>query len=452
MTMDVHGKKVSLVGIGRTSVSLARLLKREGAEPFLTDVQSAQELAAFTPQLDEMGVAYEVGGHTARAFEHAALVIPSPGVPPGLPCIRAAREVGADVVSELEFSFPYCRSRILAVTGTNGKTTTTELLRCLVAACGEEVILAGNNATPFSTAVLADPAPPFMVLEISSYQLELARTFRPWIATVLNVTPDHLARHGSIEAYAAAKARIFACQQENDKSAINIDDPHVRAMASSTRGTIWQYSLSEKVDRGLWVRGNDICLGELHIADVSDTLLPGRHNLQNVLAALTMMYAGGFDFDDVLAGLRAFRGVEHRIEHVLERDGVDYFNDSKSTNIDSLRVALESFHNPVVLIAGGRGKGSDYAPLRELVQRHVKQLVCIGEDTPLLIAAFGDLVPVVPAESMEDAVQRAANAASTGDAVLLSPACASFDMFDNFEHRGAVFKECVRAIAQGALR
>ncbi|NUM56078.1 MAG: UDP-N-acetylmuramoyl-L-alanine--D-glutamate ligase [Candidatus Hydrogenedentes bacterium] len=450
--MDVKGKKVTIVGMGRTAVSLVKLLLREGAEPFVTDASSGLAIEAHTKELDTLGVPYETGGHTDSAFRQATLIVPSPGVSPSIEPIRRAREAGADVVSELEYASTFCRSRTLAVTGTNGKTTTTELLRCLVAACGHEVILAGNNNVPFSTAVMADPAPPFIVLEISSYQLELIRTFRPWIATVLNVTPDHLARHGTIEGYAAAKARIFENQIQGDTAAINLDDTHVRAMPTRPDATVWSYSLLEKVNRGLWLSGDAIYLGDLHVADASDTLLPGRHNMQNVLAALTMMYAGGFDWDDTITGLRAFRGVEHRIEHVLSIDGVDYINDSKSTNIDSLRVALESFSKPITLIAGGRGKGSDYRVLRDLVQRHVTKMIAIGEDAPLLEAAFGDIVPHARAQTMDEAVQLAAGSAKPGEAVLLSPACASFDMFDNFEHRGRIFKECVRAYAKGVAQ
>ena len=448
--MNVRGKKVTLVGMGRTSVSLARLLLREGAAPFVTDANSGPAIDALAKELDALAVPYETGGHSEEAFRNAALVVPSPGVPSTLGPIRRARATGAEVVSELEFASGYCQSKTLAVTGTNGKTTATELLRCLVAACGHEVILAGNNNTPFSTAVMADPAPAYIVLEISSYQLELIRTFRPWIATVLNVTPDHLARHGTMEGYAAAKGRIFENQRRGDVAVVNLDDPYTRAMPVPADAAVWHYSLDQRVDRGLWLQGDAICLCELHVADVSDTLLPGRHNLQNVLAALTMMYAGGFDWDDTLAGLRTFRGVEHRIEHVMTVAGVDFVNDSKSTNIDSLRVALESFAKPVTLIAGGRGKGADYRVLRDLVQRHVRHLVVIGEDTPLLEAAFGDIVAHTRAQSMDKAVRLAAQATAPGGAVLLSPACASFDMFDNFEHRGRVFKECVRQYAEGA--
>lgn len=448
--MDVKGKKVTLVGMGRTAVSLVRLLLREGAEPFVTEACDGRAIELHTKELDALGIPYETGGHTGEAFRNAALVVPSPGVPPALDPIRRACEAGADIMSELEFAFAFCRSRTLAVTGTNGKTTTTELLRCLVAACGHDVILTGNNSTPFSTAVMADPPPPFVVLEVSSYQLELIRRFRPWIATVLNVTPDHLARHGTIEGYAAAKARIFENQAQGDAAVINLDDPYTRVMTAPPDTTVWSYSLTEKVERGLWLNGDAIYSGELHVADASDTLLPGRHNMQNVLAALTMMYAGGFDWDDTIAGLRTFRGVEHRIEHVLTHNGVDFVNDSKSTNIDSLRVALESFAKPIVLIAGGRGKGADYGILRDVVRSHVTKIVTIGEDAPLLEAAFGGLVPHARAQSMEEAVRLAAHSAKAGEAVVLSPACASFDMFDNFEHRGRVFKECVDAYAKGA--
>ncbi|MBM3290654.1 MAG: UDP-N-acetylmuramoyl-L-alanine--D-glutamate ligase [Candidatus Hydrogenedentes bacterium] len=447
--MDVRGKKVAVVGMGRTAVSLVKLLLREGAEPFVTEANTGPAIDTLAKELDVLGVSYETGGHSDDAFRHAAIVVPSPGVPPSLGPIQRARAAGADVISELEFASMHCRSRTLAVTGTNGKTTATELLRCLVAACGHDVILAGNNNTPFSAAVMADPAPPYVVLEISSYQLELIRTFRPWIATVLNLTPDHLARHGSMDAYAAAKARIFENQVQGDSAVINLDDAYTRAMRAAPGATAWKYSLDQKVERGLWLRGDAIYLGDLHVADASDTPLPGRHNMQNVLAALTMMYAGGFDWDDTIAGLRTFRGVEHRIEHVMTCNGVDFVNDSKSTNIDSLRVALESFSKPITLIAGGRGKGADYRVLRELVQRHVQHMVLIGEDTPLLEAAFGDLVTHARALTMEEAVALAAKATRAGGAVLLSPACASFDMFDNFEHRGRVFKECVRKYAEG---
>jgi UDP-N-acetylmuramoylalanine--D-glutamate ligase len=446
--MDVKGKKVMVVGMGRTAEALVRLLLREGADPFVTEIRDDLKIADTRETFDGLGVPYEVGGHTPAAFENAALVVPSPGVSPRMDVIRRAREYGAELTGEMEFAFPFCRSRILAVTGTNGKTTTTELLHALIQACGRSVLLAGNNAFPFSAAVLVDPAPEFIVLEVSSYQLETARRFRPWIAAVLNVSPDHLARHGALEDYAAIKARIFANQRSGDAAVVNYDDPLVLDMAAGTEAAVWPFSLRTRLAHGLWLNGESICFGDAAVAHRSDTRLPGRHNLENVLCALSMMRAGGFDWSGTIIGLRRFQGVEHRIEHVATVGDVAFFNDSKSTNIDSLKVALESFEAPLVLIAGGQGKGSDYRVLRDLVRGRVRKLIVLGEDAPKLEEAFSDLVSTERATDMADAVNRAAAASRAGDVVLLSPACASFDMYDNFEHRGRVFKESVRNYAR----
>lgn len=450
--MTVRGEKVAVVGMGRTALALVRLLLREGAEPFVTESSDTESLSPFKEELSALGVGFETGGHTQEAFKGAALVIPSPGAPPGIAPIAAARARGAQVLGEVEFASRFCASKTLAVTGTNGKTTTTELLRALVAACGHSVVLAGNNDVPLSAAVMIEPAPEYVVIEVSSYQLETARTFRPWIGAVLNVTPDHLGRHGSMDGYAAVKAALFAHQGLGDVAVLNADDERVATMNVPREATRQMFSVSRRVETGLWLRGDEFCEGDTPVATTADTLLRGRHNHENVCAALTMMRAGRFDWGRALEGLRRFQGVEHRIELVASRDGVDYFNDSKSTNIDSLRVALESFANPVVLIAGGRGKGADYRVLRDLVRARIKTLVTIGEDAPLLEEAFGDLVRVRRAETMDDAVRAAAEAADSGDAVLLSPACASFDMFDNFEHRGRVFKDSVRKRVEGCLR
>lgn len=441
--MKVRGKKVTVVGMGRTAVSLTRLLLREAAWPFVTEASDEASVAEYRAELEAMGVPYECGGHTDAAFEGASVVIPSPGVSPGIAPIARAKAAGAAVMGEMEFAYPYCRSQILAVTGTNGKTTTTELLKTMVEHCGRSVVLAGNNALPFSEAVQMERQPIYMVLEVSSYQLETIQKFRPWIAAVLNLTPDHLARHGSEAAYAAAKARIFMNQRDRDIAVVNYDDPVVRAMAPERGAAVWPFSLSARLEQGVWLDGSSIRYGDEVIAEVSDTQLPGRHNLQNVLAALAVMRAGHFGWVGVLNGLQAFRGVEHRIELVANIGGVDFYNDSKSTNVDSLKVALESFDRPVVLIAGGQGKGSDYRVLRDVVKGRVKALITLGTDAELLEAAFGDLAPIERAADLGEAVERGAGLAAAGDVVLLSPACASFDMFENFEHRGRVFKESV---------
>ena len=438
--MDVNGKKVTVVGLGQTAVALARLLLREGATPFVTEKGAGEKYAALRAQLEALGVGCETGGHSAAAFEGAALVIPSPGVSPRIEPIRQAESAGALVVGEMDFAFQFCGSRVLAVTGTNGKTTTTELLRALVESCGKSVVLAGNNAFPFSAAVMIEPAPEFIVLEVSSYQLETAREFCPWVAAVMNVTPDHLARHGTVEEYAAVKARIYANQSGSDAAVINRDDAYVKRMAEGLRARVVSFSQTERLEEGVWTDGAGIFAGNVRVGSTSDIRIPGRHNVENVLCALAMMRAAGFDWRCTIGGLREFRGVEHRIEFVVRHGGIDWYNDSKSTNIDSLRVALESFTEPIVLIAGGQGKGSDYRVLCDMVAGRVRRLIAIGEDAEKLEAAFGDVVAAERASDMADAVARAGAVAEAGNVVLLSPACASFDMFDNFEHRGRVFK------------
>jgi len=441
--LDVKGKKVTVVGLGQTAVALVRLLLREGARPFVTEKGGGPKYEPLRAQLDALGVPCETGGHSEGAFNGAGLVIPSPGVSPKLDLIRQSQSAGAAVAGEMEYAFGFCRSRLLAVTGTNGKTTATELLRALVQSCGKSVVLAGNNAFPFSAAVMIEPAPEFIVLEVSSYQLETAREFRPWVAAVMNVTPDHLARHGSVDEYAAVKARIYANQTEADAAVINHDDPYVKRMGEGLQARVVPFSQVERVQDGIWTDGAGIFAGNVRVAGTSDIRIPGRHNVENVLCALAMMRAGGFDWPCTVRGLRGFRGVEHRIEFVVRRGCVDWYNDSKSTNIDSLRVALESFNEPIVLIAGGQGKGSDYRVLRDTVAGRVRRLVTMGEDAEKLEAAFGDIVAAERATDMADAVAKAGAIAEPGNVVLLSPACASFDMFDNFEHRGRVFKECV---------
>ncbi|MCC6698460.1 MAG: UDP-N-acetylmuramoyl-L-alanine--D-glutamate ligase [Candidatus Hydrogenedentes bacterium] len=450
--MDLRNRKVTLVGMGKTTLAAVRLLLREHAEPFVTDKAPREDVLKAAETLESLGVSYECGGHTDRAFSGAEYVIPSPGVDPRIGPIAEATRDGARILCEMELASRFNRSKVLAVTGTNGKTTTTELLRALVASCGHEVLLAGNNEMPFSAAVLVEPAPEFIVLEVSSYQAELNQTFRPWVAAVLNVTPDHLARHDSMVGYAEAKARLLAMQQESDCAVLNADDPLVETMAALTKASCRRFSLTRRVTQGLWSDGDGIFEGDDQVAASSDILLKGRHNLANVLAALAMMRAGAFDWEGTLEGLRRFRGVEHRIEFVASVNGVDYYNDSKSTNIESLRVALESFDIPVILIAGGRGKGADYRVLLDLVTRRVKRMITIGEDAPLLEEAFADRVRTERAGDLPYAVRRASAVAEPGDIVLLSPACASFDMFTGFEHRGRVFKECVRSLEGGDSR
>lgn len=446
--MDLHNEKITVVGLGKTALAVVKLLVREGARPFVTEKLPREKVAHYCDELEELGVPYECGGHSREAFDGARLVVPSPGVPPNLAPIREALDKGSEVVGEMELASRYCRCPVLAVTGTNGKTTTTELLKTLVEGAGRSVTLAGNNAHPFSTAVMESTPPEFIILEVSSYQLETAVTFRPRTAAVLNVSPDHLERHGTLEEYAAVKRRLFDRQGEGDGAVVNYDDPFTRAMAPASPVATKAYSVCERLSQGLWVDGETILDGDEAIASTDDVPIRGRHNLSNALAALAMMRLGNFEWDGVLAGLRRFQGVEHRIEYVATVDGADYYNDSKSTNIDSLGVALDSFDGPVVLIAGGRGKGSDYGALREKVRTKVKTVIVFGEDAPAIKKAFSDAAPVHETANLEEAVAEARRTSIAGDVVLLSPACASFDMFENFEERGRAFKARVHALQQ----
>lgn len=445
--MNLKDTQVTLVGLGRSSLAAARLLQREGARPFITESGNGPRINRWLDQATEHHIPCEIGGHTSEAFAGTDLVLLSPGVPLTAPCLNRPRNAGTPILGELEFACRFCTSRVLAVTGTNGKSTVTTLLESMVRKSGRTVALAGNNDTPLSQVILEATPPEYVVLEVSSYQLETVDQFHPAVSAVLNLTEDHLGRHGSMEGYAATKARIFSRQGAGDAVVLNADDPWTAAMRPPAEVECFHFSLQAKGKGTLFADDQHLYFEDTKIAPLTLNPLPGRHNLANVLAGLAVMKAAGFPWEGPLEGLRTFQGVEHRIEHVLNLDGADYYNDSKSTNEDSLRVALESFDRPILLIAGGRGKGGDYKTLVPLVRQHVKALIMIGEDTPKLEAAFATCVPAFRADSMMDALRRARENAEPGDVVLLSPGCASFDMYDNFEERGHDFKTCARRLA-----
>ncbi len=444
--MDLNNIQVTLIGLGRSSLAAARLLQQQGAHPFITESDDNARLHDWMEQAARFNIPCELGGHSAEAFEKASLIIVSPGVPIGAACLKGPRDAGVPILGELEFAYRFCTSRVLAVTGTNGKTTVTTLVEQMVKSSGRTVALAGNNDTPLSQVILEGAQPEYVVLEVSSYQLETTDRFHPSVSAVLNLSPDHLSRHGTLEGYAAAKARIFMRQGEGDAAVLNADDPWTAAMGVPEGVERFLFSLEQRGAKTLYADTNAIYYEDTAVASVADNPLPGSHNLANVLAALAVMKASGFSWEGPLEGMRGFRGVEHRIEPVLHLDGIDYYNDSKSTNIDSLRVALESFSRPVILIAGGRGKGADYTPLKFLIRERVKHLVLIGEDAPKMETAFKGSVPMSRADSMMCAVELARDQGKAGDVVLLSPACASFDMYDNFEARGRDYKACVQSL------
>ncbi|MCK5863318.1 MAG: UDP-N-acetylmuramoyl-L-alanine--D-glutamate ligase [Candidatus Hydrogenedentes bacterium] len=444
--MNIDNKRVTLIGLGRSTVAAAQLLLRHGAHPFISEVGSSRALEPWKKQCEQLGIPCEMGGHSGDACEKADMIVLSPGVPLTVPLVAQARLRGIPVLGEFELAWRFCSSKAIAVTGTNGKTTVTTLLRDMIASCGYSVALAGNNDTPLSLVALEEEPPDWVVLEVSSYQLETVEQFHPAIACILNVTPDHLSRHGSIEHYAIVKGRIFMRQQAGDTAIRNADDPLVNTLPSPDGIRQFYFSMKGPAANTFYADDDNIYFGDQAVASSADNPLPGKHNLANVLAALAVMHAGKFPRQETLEGLRRFKGVEHRIEHVMSFQGVDYYNDSKSTNLDSLRVALESFSQPIILLAGGRGKGSDYASLCPLVRKQVKHLIAFGEDAALISAAYDGCVSNEQAASMMDAVKRARLAADSGDVILLSPACASFDMYDNFESRGRDYKDCLRRL------
>ncbi len=445
--MNVKGQKVVVVGAGRTGVETAKLLALGGARVILSDADFPDNVSHLERKLAEFRIDLELGEHKVESFVGADLVVLSPGVPPDIAPVRAAEDKGVPVMSEMEFAYRYCKSRIVAVTGTNGKTTTTTIIHRMVKEAGMTTLLAGNNEFPLSSAVMVKPSPDIVVLEVSSFQLERVEIFCPEVAVVLNVTPDHLERYSSLDDYRRTKMRIFDWQEPSHTAVINGDDARMCADASDIVARKLFFSIEREVENGVFVSNGDIIasLGtdRKRLARVDNVALAGRHNLANVLAALCVCLALDVSDYALVTALRSFRGLEHRMEWVARKDGVTFINDSKATNLDALEKALVGMDTPVILIAGGRGKGSDYSALRPLVKNRVKALVLIGEDAPLIEAALGDLATVSRAQSMDEAVQQAYAAASEGDSVLLSPACASFDMFRDFEDRGERFKTAV---------
>jgi UDP-N-acetylmuramoylalanine--D-glutamate ligase len=450
--MSPHaGKRITIFGLGRTGMAAARYLHACGARVWVTDAGDTDAIRNAAETLRAEGIACETGGHTPRALEADCIVL-SPGVPPALRILDEARAAGIPVVSELEAVWADAAAPIIAVTGTNGKTTTTALVHHILTHAGKRSILCGNNDLPLSEALRTLPTPDWYVLEVSSYQLETARTFHPRIAAVLNVTPDH-PRHGSFENYARIKASIYARQDASDWAVFNHDDATVSAMAREGLP-------SRRVNFSIGPDGDwHVEEGQIRhhvdapILAAEDVLLRGAHNLSNVLAAVAVTACvPNLNTAQIADAIRTFRGVPHRIEYLRTLDGVAYYNDSKSTNVDSLRVALEAFREPIVLIAGGRGKDSDYTTLTPLIQQHARALVLIGEDAPKMAAAWQGVAPLHQAATMAGAVAQARGLACAGDVVLLSPGCASFDWYNNFEARGEDFRACVMALPQIAAR
>jgi UDP-N-acetylmuramoylalanine--D-glutamate ligase len=453
--MELRDKRVLVVGLGKSGVASALFLKAHGARVTVSDTKSGDELRNEIPVLLDHGIIVETGGHGERTFRGQDLIVVSPGVPVDAPLLVQARSLGEAVIGEIELAAQFLPGPILAITGSNGKTTTTTLTGEIMAASGFPTLVGGNIGTPAIS--LAERAKPetVAVLEVSSFQLETIQTFRPKVAVVLNVTPDHLDRHKTIETYVDAKARIFENQQNQDFAVLNEDDPICVAMAARTRAQVFWFSRQKEVKQGAWVHeGNVLFRGgaglqkeaQREIMLVSEIPLKGAHNLENVLAAVCAGALMGCAPEKIRQAVCDFKAVEHRLEFVATIRGVDYYNDSKATNVDATIKALESFPANIHLILGGKDKGSDYTVLNELLRQRVKRVYTIGAAAEKIESQIKN-VEIVHAETLEHALRKANAVAEPGDVVLLAPACASFDQFKNYEQRGQVFKEIVRGLA-----
>ncbi len=453
--MELNNKRVLVVGLGKSGVASALFLKAHGAQVTVSDTKSGDELRNEIPVLLDHGITVETGGHGDRTFRGQDLIVVSPGVPVDAPPLEQARALGEAVIGEVELAAQFLPGPVVAITGSNGKTTTTTLTGEILTAAGLPTLVGGNIGTPaISLAERANPETA-IVLEISSFQLETIQTFRPKVAVVLNVTPDHLDRHRTFEVYVDAKARIFENQQDTDFAVLNADDPTCAAMGPRTRGQVFWFSRQNEVKQGAWVRDGDIVFrdakGQREIMQISEIPLKGVHNLENVLAAVCAGVLMGCPPDKIRQAVCNFKAVEHRLEFVATIRGVDYYNDSKATNVDATMKALESFPANIHLILGGKDKGSDYSVLNDLLRQRVKRVYTIGAAAAKIESQIKG-PEIVHAETLENAIRKANATALSGDVVLLAPACASFDQFKNYEHRGQMFKEIVRGLASEAVK
>jgi UDP-N-acetylmuramoylalanine--D-glutamate ligase len=452
--VDLNNKRVLVVGLGKSGVASALFLKSRGARVTVSDSKPQEQFGDEIPTLLDHGVAVETGGHGERTFQGQDLIVVSPGVPVDAPPLVQARALGETVIGEIELAARFFPGAIIAITGSNGKTTTTTLAGEILAAGGHSTVVGGNIGTP-AISLVADATPETIaVLEVSSFQLETIQTFRAKIAVVLNLTPDHLDRHRTFAAYADAKARIFENQQGDDFAVLNADDPTCRSLAVRTQAQVFWFSRIKEVQQGGYTQNGRILFrdssGQREIMLLSEIPLKGAHNVENVLAAVCVGSLMGCPPQGIRQTIRNFKAVEHRLEYVATIRGVEYYNDSKATNVDATVKAIESFPANIHLILGGKDKGSDYSVLNDLLRQRVKRVYTIGAAAAKIESQILKTTPIFHAETLDVAVKRAASEARAGDIVLLAPACASFDQFKNYEQRGRVFKEVVRELSTAA--
>jgi UDP-N-acetylmuramoylalanine--D-glutamate ligase len=451
--IELRGKRVLVVGLARTGVATSTFCAARGARVTATDSRTEAEIGEEIARLKDAGVALELGRHHEETFLQQDLIVPSPGVPADEQHLQAARAKGITIWSEIELAYRFMKGRLIGITGSNGKTTTTSLVEHILKTAGMQTILAGNIGTPLIGCIDTMKDDTCTVVELSSFQLELIDTFRPNISVFLNLTPDHLDRHHTFEAYGAAKARLFENQTGEDAAILNADDAATTPCSPSLPRVYW-FSRKQRVAQGTYVRGEEIVFrqdgAEEVLLKLEDIPLAGAHNVENTLAASAAARLAGAPAWAIAQGVRSFAGVEHRLEFVAEIAGVRYYNDSKATNVDATLKALDAFAGRILVILGGKDKGSDYAPLQKPLREKAILALLIGAAAEKIEKQISGSVALERAETLDRAVETASHAAQRGDVVLLAPACASFDQFQNYEHRGRVFKDLVKQLEKQA--
>lgn len=451
--VELKNKRVLVVGLARTGIATALFCAERGAAVTATDARGEAEVGDAVAKVRDAGVKLELGAHNENTFVQQDLIIPSPGVPADAPLLQAARAKGVTIWSEIELAYRFGKGKLIGITGSNGKTTTTSLVEHILRSASFSTILAGNIGTPLISCVERMTHDTVTVVELSSFQLELIQSFRTDISVFLNLTPDHLDRHHSLELYSKAKARIFENQGEEDFAILNADDSGTTPLAP-TRPHVYWFSRKQRAAQGAFVRGDDIVFRndgkEEVVLKREEVPLPGAHNLENVLAAVAATRIAGASAKAVGEGVRSFAGVEHRLEFVNEINGVRYYNDSKATNVDATLKALDSFPGRILVILGGKDKGSDYTPLQTPLRERAILALLIGAAADKIASQIDGAVAIERAGTLDRAVEIASQAARAGDVVLLAPACASFDQFEHYEHRGRVFKALVHELRQRA--
>ncbi len=448
--MEILGKRISIIGAVRSGIAAAQLAKKLGAIPFVSDSSPKEKLAKALEVFEAENIAYEFGAHTDKIYD-CDFIVTSPGVPTDSPVLSKAVQKGIKIYSEVEFASWFCKGSVISITGTNGKTTTTALMNHTLNECGMKCYSAGNIGNPFSEIVLDVKEGEFVSLETSSFQLDFTEQFKPHFSMILNITPDHMDRYeNDFNKYVASKIKVTVNQVEEDFYIYNADDSNTLSTMKNIRVQKLGFSVKKEIQVGAYRKDDDMnfaWFGKVSkVCSSDDLFIKGEHNIANALPVMAIAKLLNIPNQKIRDAFASFKGVEHRIEFVRELNGVEYYNDSKATNVDSVVVALKSFSKPIYLILGGKDKGNNYDDIRDLVKEHVKKIYAIGVSAQKVEDYFGSFIATEKKESMEACVNSARSEAESGSVLLLSPACASFDMFNNFEHRGEVFKEAVNKL------